>query len=78
MPHVTSAAVAQIEYDAASRTLFIRFISGEWYAYFDVPPRVRDTFQVAESKGRFFQDHIRDHYTYAGPLAVPPDEQQEP
>ena len=71
MPHVQSEAVAQIEYDAPSRTLFVRFTSGEWYSYFDVPPPVRDAFEAAESKGRFFQDHIRDRYAYQGPLTVP-------
>lgn len=68
---VQSEAVAQIEYDPPSRTLFVRFTSGEWYSYFDVPARVRDAFGAAESKGRFFQDHIRDRYAYQGPLSVP-------
>jgi hypothetical protein len=70
MPRVQSEAVAQIEYDSPSRTLFVRFTSGGWYSYFDVAPRVHADFVAAESHGRFFQDHIRGHYAYAGPLAV--------
>ena len=70
MPHVQSEAVAAIEYDAPSRTLFVRFTSGEWYGYSDVPQQVHDAFEAADSKGRFFQDHIRDRYAYAGPLQV--------
>ena len=71
MPLVTSEAVAQIEYDAAARTLFVRFTSGEWYAYFNVPAESHADFVAADSKGRFFQDHIRDRYAFAGPLDVP-------
>ena len=70
MPHVQSEAVSQIEYDEPSRTLFVQFTSGEWYSYFDVPPRLAADFEAAESKGRFFQDHIRGHYAYQGPLTV--------
>jgi hypothetical protein len=68
---VQSEAVAQIEYDAPTRTLFVRFTSGEWYSYAGVPPRVHADFVAAESKGRFFQDHIRGRYAYRGPLLVP-------
>lgn len=71
VPHVQSEAVAQIEYDAPSRTLFVQFTSGEWYSYFDVPPRVCAAFEAADSHGRFFQEHIRDRYAYKGPLEVP-------
>ena len=70
MPHVTSEAVAQIEYDPPSRTLFVRFTSGEWYSYFDVPPGVAADFEAADSKGRFFQEQIRGRYAYRGPLTV--------
>jgi len=71
MVHVASEAVSQIEYDEPSRTLFVRFTSGEWYGYSGVPPRVHAAFVAAESKGRFFQDHIRGRYAYDGPLSVP-------
>jgi hypothetical protein len=71
MPPVTSEAIAQIEYDADAATLFVRFTSGEWYAYLGVPAPVHAAFVAAESKGRFFQDHIRDRYPHRGPLAPP-------
>ena len=72
MVAVTSEAVAQIEYDASAHTLFVQFTSGEWYAYFRVPAAVHEAFLAAESKGRFFQERIRDRYDYAGPLEVRP------
>ena len=70
MPPVTSEAIAQIEYDPPTRTLFVRFTSGEWYGYVDVPPSEYAAFEAAESKGRFFQDRIRDLYAYRGPLPL--------
>jgi hypothetical protein len=71
MPLVTSDAIAQIEYDEAVRTLFVRFTSGEWYAYLNVSALVYAAFVAAESHGRFFQDRVRDRYVYRGPLALP-------
>lgn len=71
MLHAASEAVAQIEYDAPTRTLFVRFVSGEWYGYLDVPARVHAAFLASDSKGRFFQDRIRDRYAYSGPLPSP-------
>jgi hypothetical protein len=70
MVRVSSEAIAQIEYDASSRALFVRFTSGEWYSYLDVPPHVHAAFVAAESHGRFFQEQVRDRYAYAGPLPL--------
>ena len=53
-----------MEYDASTRTLFVQFTSGEWYAYLDVAPLVYDRMIAAPSKGRFFQDEVRDRYAY--------------
>lgn len=64
MVHVESEAIEQISYDAGSSTLFVRFVDGDWYAYFDVAPDTYEAFVSAESHGRFFHDHIRDRYRY--------------
>ena len=64
MPHVDSEAIAQVEYEDGSRTLFVRFTSGEWYAYLDVPQPVFDDLLAAESKGGFFQEAVRDRYAF--------------
>lgn len=72
MVRVVSEAVDRIEYDESTRTLFVRFTSGEWYAYFGVPPEEHAAFVAAESHGRFFQDRIRPRYAYRGPLHVHP------
>ena len=61
---VESEAIAEIDYRAATSTLFVRFVDGEWYSYFGVPEHVHRAFVGAESHGRFFQHHIRDRYDY--------------
>jgi hypothetical protein len=61
---VESEAIAEIDYRAASATLHVRFVEGEWYSYFDVPGDVHRAFVAAESHGRFFQRNIRDRYRY--------------
>lgn len=59
-----SEALAEVEYDSLRHLLRIRFTSGEWYRYFDVPPHVHTALIAAESKGRHFQTHIRGRYRY--------------
>jgi len=64
MVQIDSEAIDEVEYNAAHSTLHVRFAHGDWYSYFAVPKRVHEHFMAAESKGRFFQDHIRDRYPY--------------
>ena len=64
MPTVDSGAIARVEYDAPSRTLFVRFTSGEWYSYLDVAPEVFTRMTTASSKGRYFRDEVRGRYAY--------------
>lgn len=59
MPEVDSTAIRAIDYDARARTLFIRFIDDDLYAYFDVPEAIYAAFLAADSKGGFFADWIR-------------------
>ena len=40
------------------------FRSGELYTYLGVPTEVYEGLLAAESKGRFFQAHIRDQYMF--------------
>ncbi len=64
MPAVDSDAIAHVEYEAAACTLFVRFTSGEWYAYLDVPRLTFQRLLAAKSKGRFFQMEIRERYSF--------------
>ena len=64
MPAVQSTAILTLDYDPESRTLFVRFLDGDLYAYFDVPGDEYAAFLDAESKGGFFAERVRDRYAY--------------
>ncbi|MGN6848994.1 MAG: KTSC domain-containing protein [Sphingomicrobium sp.] len=64
MVQVESEAIAEIDYDADTSRMFVRFAEGIWYTYFTVPRRVHEAFLAAPSHGRFFHDHIRDKYPF--------------
>jgi hypothetical protein len=59
-----SSAIRDIEYDPDERRLTVTFITGRIYEYFDVPVGIVGCFEDAESKGAFFNRHIRDHYDF--------------
>jgi hypothetical protein len=61
---VISSALVSVKYDAASGDLQIRFVNGRTYIYSNVPARVYDALLIAESKGAFFNEQIRDRYSY--------------
>jgi len=64
MPHVESEAIESIGYRHEQRQLFVTFTTGRKYVYFDVPASTYREFLEAESHGRYFNAHIRDHYAY--------------
>lgn len=61
---VDSRSVASVGYDRSSRTLEVEFTNGTVYRYFEVPVAVRDALLSADSIGRYFNAHVRDHYRY--------------
>lgn len=61
---VESTAIHAIDYDAGNQRLRVTFVSGERYAYDDVPGEVCRAFLEADSKGRFFQAQIRGRYPF--------------
>ena len=56
---VISSALTHIAYDADSREMEIRFVTGRTYRYLNVPPEVHEGLQSAPSKGAFFNAGIR-------------------
>ena len=73
VPPVASSAIQRIEYDRETRTLFVIFVDGDSYAYLEVPEPVQQAFMLAESKGRFFAEAIRDRYKHRPlDLKLPP------
>jgi hypothetical protein len=59
-----SRALRSMAYDAATRTLRIEWSSGNAYELFDVPPHLHEGLAAAPSKGRYFQDHLRDRFVH--------------
>lgn len=61
---VQSEALTEIGYHRKTRTLEVRFRSGDAYRYTPVAPALYQEFMAAESKGRFFLERIRGRYRF--------------
>jgi hypothetical protein len=60
-----SKMLSAAAYDDCKRILYLRFrTTGEVYRYFEFTAADNQAFLRAESKGRFFRSHIRDHFRY--------------
>jgi len=60
-----SKMLSAAAYDHSKQILYLRFRnSGDVYRYFDLQAADYQAFLGAESKGRFFRSHIRDHFRY--------------
>ena len=59
---VDSSALASVGYDRD--VLEVEFGNGSVYQYVGVPIRVYEALMMAQSHGRFFNEHIRDRYQY--------------
>ncbi|MER9890390.1 KTSC domain-containing protein [Mesorhizobium sp. M0114] len=60
-----STSIRKTEYDPGSKTLSVWFVaSGKGYVFEDVPPETYAAFRAAFAKGRYFNDHIRNHFRY--------------
>lgn len=60
-----STAIRRFDYDPQACRLDICFVSGGAYSYFEVPEAVAVGLRSASSKGRYFQQHIRDRFRFA-------------
>ncbi len=61
---VESDVIHAIGYDADIQLLEIIFNDGRIYQYRGVPAAVFEGLKQAESKGRYFQENIRDEFQY--------------
>jgi hypothetical protein len=59
-----SSLLAWVEYDAVRRHLQVQFRSGERYLYFQAPPACYHNLLEADSKGAYFNHHIRNQFPY--------------
>lgn len=61
---VESSTLASVGYDATNLMLELEFRSGEVYQYSAVPHRFYRELLDAESKGSFFNRHIRPRFPH--------------
>lgn len=59
---VDSSSLKSIGYDRRSQTLEVEFSNGGVYRYDDVPLGLWTELRHAPSKGKFFQEKIRDQF----------------
>jgi hypothetical protein len=59
-----SKMFASAAHDAEQHILYLRFRRGDVYRYFEFSEEQYRDFLHAESRGRYFLSHIRDHFRY--------------
>jgi hypothetical protein len=59
---VRSSTLVSVGYDTERQTLEIEFQRRTVYQYFDVPKFLHDELMTATSKGRFFDQKIREKF----------------
>lgn len=61
---VDSSLLSAIAYNPQKKELELAFNSGSHYLYHQIPEGVYEELLNAESKGRYFNDHIKDLYNF--------------
>jgi hypothetical protein len=61
---VSSTTVKAVAYEEATSTVFVEFMGGSIYRYFDVSPALYDEFMSATSKGAYFNSNIKNKFRY--------------
>jgi lysyl-tRNA synthetase class 2 len=59
-----STAIRAFSHDRARAALDVTFVTGRRYRYFMVPAYVAEGMGKAFSKGRYFNERIRDRYPF--------------
>ena len=62
MPLVNSSAMSRVEYDTTARRLDIWFTATGRYSYYGVPLAIYTGLLGSSSKGRYFNDNIRERF----------------
>lgn len=61
---ITSSNLKSASYDTESEVMNVTFNSGSIYEYNNVPWNIFTKFRMAESQGKFFNEHISRNYKY--------------
>jgi hypothetical protein len=59
-----SAVIAGFEYDDATCTLIVRYVSGKTYHYKNVPAQIYNQMRSAFAKGIFLNRQIKGKYPF--------------
>jgi hypothetical protein len=59
---VESTMMTSVRYDTDSHELRVAFKSGSMYCYQNVPLEIYLALLDAASKGRFFNEYVKDHF----------------
>ncbi|MCZ4243919.1 KTSC domain-containing protein [Pedobacter punctiformis] len=59
-----SSVINHFSYNIQSHTLKITFVTGLTYQYSNVPQEIYDMLKAVKSKGKYFNDAIRNKYKY--------------
>jgi hypothetical protein len=62
---VESSALASVGYDSGTSLFEVELRNGRIYQYFAVPESVYDGLMSASGKGAYFNQNIRNAYSYA-------------
>ena len=60
-----SSNIARFKYESATNILYVEFLNGGSYQYFDVTIAVYEGMMAAPSKGQYFAQSIKGVYRYA-------------
>ena len=64
MQMVSSTNVEAVGYDAATRELYVRFTSGDTYAYSNVEQQTYDALLTAPSVGSYLNREVKTFHEY--------------
>ena len=68
---VQSTTLATVAYDASRQVLWLEFRSHAVYSYFGVPAAVHRALIDADSKGNYFNHHVRHRFPFQRVASLP-------
>ena len=64
MHDVSSMTIQSVGYDEGANILYVRFIGGAKYAYYDVSQYVYDELLDVNEPGTYVREHLDDQYRH--------------
>ena len=65
MTYVDSSNIEAVGHDPEAQELYVRFLTGDTYAYHGVPVEVYDELMASPSKGSYLNRMIKGVYEYS-------------